>query len=348
MGKVASDKQIIKRKDDHLRINLEEDVQFKLVKTGLDDYMFSHRAIPELNLDEIDIAISFLGKTLSIPLLISSMTGGTEEAYQINQRLAECAEKYSIAIGVGSQRSAIEHPATARTFRIRDKAPTTLVFANLGAIQMNYGYGIDECLRAVEMIEADALILHFNVLQEAVQAGGETRWLGLINKIAEVSRTLNKPIIAKEVGWGFSADDISMLIDAGVSAIDTAGAGGTSWSQVEYHRAPDRKHAEVAKAFAGWGRPTVDVILDVKRISPDIPLIASGGLRNGIDIAKCIALGADICGIAGPFLKAANESIDAICEQIEIIQSQLMVAMLCAGAASLADLRSTPLLRTRG
>src|SRR4030067_1967063 len=227
---------ISERKSDHIRINLENDVRSG-VTTGLEKYRFFHRALPEINLEDVDLGLEIFGKRLQAPILISSMTGGTQEAAKINQNLAVAAQESGIAIGVGSQRAAIEHPKLASTFQLRKFAPEILLFANLGAIQLNYGYGIQECRRAVDMIEADALILHLNSLQEAVQPEGETNFAGLLHKIEMVCRALPAPVIAKEVGWGFSVEDISLLVNAGVAAIDVAGAGGTSWSQVEMHRA---------------------------------------------------------------------------------------------------------------
>ena len=201
--------------------------------TGLERYRFIHRALPEVNLDDVDLNLSLFHRCLCAPILISSMTGGTEEASRINRTLAEAAQTTGIAMGLGSQRAAIEHPELIETFRVRDVAPDILLFANLGAVQLNYGYGVDECRRAVEMIQADALILHLNAVQEAVQPEGDTRFAGLTNQIEQVCRALSVPVIAKEVGWGFSEADVRLLVNAGVSAIDVAGAGGTSWSQVE-------------------------------------------------------------------------------------------------------------------
>src|SRR5690554_348209 len=219
------------RKDDHIRINLEEHVPFPRLTTGLERYSFMHQAVPELDVAEVDLRSTFPGKPLQAPILISSMTGGTERAQGINRTLAEAAQEAGIAMGLGSQRAAIEDPSLGRTFQVREVAPDILLFANLGAVQLNYGYGVDECRRAVELIEADALVLHLNPLQEAVQPEGDTRFAGLLQRIEAVCRALPVPVIAKEVGWGFSEEDARLLAGAGVSAIDVAGAGGTSWSQ---------------------------------------------------------------------------------------------------------------------
>ncbi len=331
------------RKVDHIRINLEQNVDFPKLTTGLEKYRFLHRALPELNLDEIDTAIPLFGKTLHAPLLISSMTGGAEMAYRINTHLAEAAQEYKIAMGLGSQRAAIEDNNLAYTYQVRKVAPDIVLFANVGAVQLNYGYGIDQCQRAVDMVEADALILHFNVLQEAVQPEGDTRFAGLLQKVEQVCKNVSVPVIAKEVGWGFSITDVKNLANAGVAAIDVAGSGGTSWSEVEYHRAPTAFHARVARSFADWGIPTADAIRYAVEGAPALPVIASGGLRDGIDIAKCIALGAKIGGMAGPFLKAADKSPEAVIELIHEVIRQLKIAMLCSSAANLDQLSQTPL-----
>jgi isopentenyl-diphosphate delta-isomerase len=332
------------RKADHIRINLEENVQFPTLTTGLERYRFTHEALPELSLEAIDTCVQVFGKTLAVPVMISSMTGGTEEARTLNLRLAEAAQSHGMAMGVGSQRAAIENETLAATFQVRGVAPDILLFANLGAVQFNYGYGVEQCRGAIEMIQADALILHLNVLQEAVQPEGDTLWVGLLKKIEAVCQTVGVPVIAKEVGWGFSAETARRLVEAGVSAIDVAGSGGTSWSQVEYYRAPTAFHAQVAAAFADWGIPTAESLIQVRSVVPaGFPIFASGGLRDGIDVAKCIALGATLNGIAGPFLKAANRSPAALDEAIRVITAQLRVAMMAVGASDLAELKLSPL-----
>jgi isopentenyl-diphosphate delta-isomerase len=293
----------------------------------------------------VDTRLSLFGKTLHSPLFISSMTGGTARAKRINRHLAQAAQEYGLAMGVGSQRAALEDPTLAETFQVRDIAPGILLFANLGAIQLNYKYGLAECRRAVEMIGADALILHFNALQEAVQPEGDTNFADLIDKVAEVCTSVGVPVIAKEVGWGFSPQDVKLLAEAGISAIDVAGAGGTSWSEVEYHRAPTAFHAQVARSFADWGIPTAQALIYAHQAAPHLPIFASGGLRDGIEVAKCVALGARLGGIASSFLKAADQSVAAVGELIRILNTQLRVAMFCAGAGDLSALRQTPLLK---
>jgi isopentenyl-diphosphate delta-isomerase len=333
------------RKLDHIRINLEEQVQFPRLRTGLDEVRFIHQALPELDLDRVDTRVRFLGKDLQAPLLISSMTGGTAEAYAINLNLARAAQALGVAMGLGSQRAAIEDPSLVETFRVRHVAPDILLFANLGAIQLKYGYGLSECERAVEMVEADALILHLNPLQEAVQPEGDRNWSGLVDNIETVCRSLSVPIIVKEVGWGLSADAVRQLLGAGVSALDVAGAGGTSWSEVEYHRAPTEAHARVAAAFADWGLSTLESLLITRREAPRMPVIASGGIRTGIDVAKVLALGASLAGMAGPFLKAAVQSSETVEALITEVATVLRVAMFAAGAANLSQLAETPVIR---
>ncbi|MBU1659979.1 MAG: type 2 isopentenyl-diphosphate Delta-isomerase [Chloroflexi bacterium] len=335
------------RKADHIRINLQEDVRSGL-STGLEGYRFTHQALPELNLDDVDATLSLFERRLQAPILISSMTGGTPEAGAVNRALAAAAQETGIAMGVGSQRAAIEHPELAATFQVRQVAPDVLLFANLGAVQLNYGYGVDHCRRAVEMIAADALILHLNPLQEAVQPDGDTRFAGLLHKIEAVCKALRAqgiPVIVKEVGWGISEQAARQLVDAGVSAINVAGAGGTSWAQVEMHRAQDESQARLAAAFLNWGIPTAESILQVRRAAPEIPIFASGGLRTGLDIAKCVALGATLGGMAVPFLKAAVHSIEVTVQTIHEVQREIQVAMFAAGAKNLKELQNTPLVK---
>ena len=335
MAKVAP---IEERKTDHIRINLEEDVSSGMT-SGLERYHFTHEALPEMALTDVDLGLTLFKKHLRAPILISSMTGGTEEAGRINQRLAEAAQETGIAMGVGSQRAAIEDSKQVATFKIcRDVAPDALLFANIGAVQLNYGYGIDECRRAVDMLAADALILHLNPLQEAVQAGGDTNFAGLAKKIEEVCKRLEVPVIAKEVGWGISERTAKLLAKCGVGVIDVAGAGGTSWSQVEMHRAPDEFTRELAATYINWGINTADSILNVKRAAPKMIIFASGGLKNGLDIAKSIALGATLGGMATPFLRNAMISTEKTIEMVDLIKSQLEVTLFSSGISDLTQL----------
>jgi len=333
------------RKSDHLVINLNEDVDFDGITSGLERYRFVHQAVPELNLRDIDLHTEFLGKRMAVPLLISAMTGGTPEAREINLRLAAAAQAAGIGMGVGSQRAAIEDPSLADSYQVRSAAPDIILLANLGAIQLNHGYRIDQCRQAIEMIEADALVLHLNPLQEALQSGGDTDFAGLLQAIESVCRALEVPVIAKEVGWGISERAARQLANAGVYAIDVAGAGGTSWSTVEMHRAPTERDRQIAAAFSGWGIPTAESLLMTRRGAPRLPIIASGGIRDGISVAKALALGASLCGMARPFLQAAADSRNAVAQIIDIVTAQLRIAMQAAGAASIDVLRRTSLQR---
>jgi isopentenyl-diphosphate delta-isomerase len=327
------------RKSEHIKINLEQDVRSELTN-GLERYHFVHEALPELELEAVDTSLTLFGKKLSAPILISSMTGGTEEAGKINQHLAEAAQECSLAMGVGSQRAALEDQHQVHTYAIvRKVAPDILLFSNLGAVQFNYGYGIDDCRRAVDMIQADALILHLNPLQEALQEGGNTNFAGLAKKIKALCKRLEVPVIAKEVGWGISERMAKILAECGVSAIDVAGAGGTSWSQVEMLRAQDDFARNLAATFAGWGIPTAESILNVKKAAPGMTIFASGGLKNGLDIAKCISLGATLGGMAGPFLKAAAVSKKKTVEMILLTKRQIQVTMFAAGAGTIKKLQ---------
>lgn len=332
------------RKRDHVQINLAEDVAGAL-PNGFEAYAFVPEALPDLDLAQVSTATALFGRRLAGPLLISSMTGGSADVAGLNRRLAEAAQACGVAMGVGSQRAALEDPSLAATFRVRDAAPDILLLANLGAAQLNTGYGVDACRRAVEMIEADALVLHLNALQEAVQPEGDTRWSGLLGRIERVARTLGVPVVAKEVGWGISGATARRLVDAGVAAIDVAGAGGTSWSQVEMHRAPTAAGRAVAAAFAGWGLPTAASLAAVRAAVPGVPVIASGGIRDGVEVAKAVALGAALAGMAGPLLRAADA--DAAVEAIDVVLRTLAVAMFAVGAVDLQALRDSPALVRR-
>lgn len=331
------------RKADHIRICLDDTVQCKTASTGLERFSFRHCCLPELDYDALDLETLFLGRQLSAPLLISSMTGGTELAKVINSRLAKVAQHHGIAMGVGSQRVALEKPEISDTFAVRTFAPDAFLMANLGAVQLNYGYGVDQCRRVVDTLEANALILHLNPLQECVQSHGDRNFRGILSKIAELCRQLSVPVIVKEVGNGISGQVAQRFLDVGVSAIDVAGAGGTSWAKVEGERALDARQQRLGNTFAEWGLPTADCIREVREVSKTVPLIASGGLRTGLDAAKAIALGADIAGMAYPFLTAAHDSETALYELTECLIAELKTVLLCTGSASLSDLKNAEL-----
>ncbi len=332
------------RKRAHIDAVLSEDVGAKGITTGFEHVYFDHVALPEIDLDAINMRSPVFGKTLAAPLLISSMTGGTDIAQNINRHLAEAAQEMEIAMGVGSQRAAIVDPLFADTFRVRSVAPDILLFANLGAIQFNYGFTPDDARKAVDMIGADALFLHLNPLQEAVQAEGDRNWAGVLEKIGELAGASDVPVIVKEVGNGISGALARRLADVGVAGIDVAGAGGTSWSEVEAHRQLDEKMRRVAHSFAGWGIPTARALTDVRAALPNTPVIASGGVRTGIDAAKAIRLGADLVGIGAPALGLAMETSKAVENQLSAVVEELKIAMFCTGSRDIPALRQAVLL----
>jgi isopentenyl-diphosphate Delta-isomerase len=332
------------RKKEHLELCLDTDRVTGSSGTGLDRYRFLHNALPDLDIAELDLSTTFLGKRLKAPILISSMTGGFDLARKINRNLAAAAQELGLAMGVGSQRVALEEPAVADSFQVRDVAPDILLLRNLGAVQLNYGYTVDHCRKAMEMIQADALILHLNVLQEAVQPEGNRNFKGLTEKIANICSSIACPVMAKEVGNGISAEVAVKLRGAGVAAIDVAGKGGTSWYSVEAQRAAkEGKPAETT--FANWGIPTEEALVAVRQAVPDLQIVASGGIRTGLDIAKSIALGADLAAFGQPLLASALESSDKVIEFLGGIIYEIKVAMLCVGAPDLTALKKIKLVR---
>ena len=331
------------RKDDHLEINLNKDVSSG-VSTGLESFTFLHQALPEIDLSDVDLSLSLFGKRLRAPVLISSMTGGSPKAARYNQLLAAAAQEFGLAMGVGSQRAALENPELVGTYDVRSYAPDALIFANLGAVQLNKGYGIEECRRAVNMIRADALILHLNPLQEALQPEGDTNFRGLLARIETVCEELPVPVIVKEVGWGINAALARRLLDAGVSAIDVAGAGGTSWSQVEMYRQSDPWRANLAGSFREWGIPTARCLQEIKSELPQALLFASGGLQNGIDIAKTLALGATLGGMAGPFIRAADAGYTRLRDLIKMTIAEIRICLFACGRRDLNSFDRSVLL----
>ncbi|MEE8594873.1 MAG: type 2 isopentenyl-diphosphate Delta-isomerase [Gemmatimonadota bacterium] len=327
------------RKAEHIRLALDAGNQAG--RSFFDDYAFEHNALPEIALDDIDLSVEFLGKRIEAPLLVSCMTGGTEAAGEINRNLARAAEDRRIALGVGSQRKAIEDPLQAASFQVRDLAPSIPLLANLGAVQLNYGYGIAECRAAVEMIDADALAFHLNVLQEAIQPEGDTDFSDLLPKLGGIARELEVPVIAKEIGCGISGGTARALAEQGIRIIDTAGLGGTSWARIEARRADD---VEIGELFVDWGVPTPVSIQEVAAV-PGVTVIGSGGIRSGLDAAKAIALGAHLVGTAYPLLKPATVSAEAVIERVGRIVDELRIAMLCVGTRTIDELRRVDLLK---
>lgn len=335
------------RKTEHIRLCLEEQVNAEGIRTGFEKYVFRHNALPELNFDDISLKTTFLGAPIRTPLLISSMTGGSKLAGEINMRLAEAAERRGWTMGVGSIRAAVERDELAPTFAVRRFAPSIPVIANLGAVQLNYGYGPEDCRRAVDIAGADMLVLHLNGLQEVFQPEGNTSFGGLLSRIEQVCKALPVPVGVKEVGWGIDGGTAKRLRGAGVAFIDVAGAGGTSWSQVEKFRSGDLVRRAAAEAFADWGIPTAECIREVRAAVPDAALIGSGGLNTGVDAAKALALGADLAGFGRALLEPAvhsEERLDALLERVEF---ELRTAMFGIGAGSIPALRNTARLVRR-
>ncbi len=327
------------RKAEHLQINVERDVAGKGIDNGLGAWQFVHRALPEIDFDEPDPSTEIFGRRLRAPLLISCMTGGAAEAQRINARLARVAQRHGIAMGLGSGRALIESPNLLETFDVRGEAPDILIFANIGAVQLNKGYGIEECRRLMQSLRADALVLHLNPLQEALQPEGDTCFRGLLRKIADLCDAADFPVVVKEVGWGIAAGEVRALFAAGVAAVDVAGAGGTSWSEVERHRIEEPWRARVAGSFADWGIPTARCLIESRAVAPNDLIFASGGIKTGVEIAKALALGADLVGIAGPFLRAAHESENAADELARALIEEIRIVMFCIGARTPVELR---------
>lgn len=334
----------VQRKQDHLDIALTRDVSSGL-DTGLGAVRLRHCALPDLALAAVSTATEFMGRRLATPLLISAMTGGTAEGGRINRNLAQAAQSRRVALALGSGRVALVEPSTLETLAVRELAPDVPLFANLGAVQLNYGLTTDDCRRLVDLLQADGLILHLNPLQEALQTGGDTDFRGLLPKIAAVCTALPVPVIVKEVGWGLSGPTAAALASAGVAALDVAGAGGTSWSEVERHRAADASAARVALPFRDWGLSTVESLLETVAACPHLPIIASGGICTGVDALKCLALGARAVGMAGGLLQAAATSAAAVQDAIDVFSAQLTIAMFAAGVGDVAAIDASIILR---
>lgn len=330
---------IAQRKQQHLDI-LSNDPQVERHGSGFERIRLTHRALPDLNLDDIDTRCEFLGKTLSFPLIISSMTGGgDEQQHLINQRLAQAAEFCGVGMAVGSQRIMFGHKKAQQSFELRPHAPETVLLANLGAVQLNKGFTLEHCQSAVDILEADGLYLHLNPLQEAIQPEGDTDFKHLHHLISATCKNLSVPVLLKEVGCGLSPADIALGKQAGVHYFDVAGRGGTSWSRIEHHRR-DNPDDTLGLLFQDWGLTTVEALTLAQQTHPDITLIASGGIRNGIDIAKAVILGAQVCGIAAPLLKPAQQSTQAVIHAIDTLQRQYQTALFLLGCQNHQDIHN--------
>lgn len=334
---MADSSDIVARKDQHLDLALAQ--QTRRDPSPFDRIRLEPCALPEIALGEVDLSVRFLGRGLRAPLIISSMTGGPARGEQVNRHLAEAAGELGIALAVGSQRVALEGAGDGGLSpALRRAAPNALLLANLGGAQVAHGYGLDAAQRAVEMIGADGLIIHLNALQEAIQPGGDRDWRGVLAGIERLARNLGAPIVVKEVGFGISGAVARRLEACGVAAIDVAGVGGTDWAAIEGARSGSVQGAALADAFRGWGLPTPAAIRSVRAACPTLPLIGSGGIRNGVDAAKAIALGADMVGQAGGVLDAALHSAEAVVEHFSRVIQQLRIASFCTGARDLAAL----------
>ncbi|MEM9844150.1 MAG: type 2 isopentenyl-diphosphate Delta-isomerase [Pseudomonadota bacterium] len=334
--------QVDTRKSDHLRA-IADDPGIERAGAGFDAIRLAHRALPELDLDAVDTSTSFLGKPLRLPLLISSMTGGGDQDIRsINRNLAEAAEACGVALAVGSQRVMFTNPEARESFDLRSYAPSTVLVSNIGAVQLNKGFGPTETDAAVEVLQADGIYLHLNPLQEAIQPEGDRDFSGLGQKIGELSAQSSVPVLLKEVGAGLGPEDIRIGLKAGIRHFDVAGRGGTSWSRIEYHRRTEDEDT-LGLLFQDWGRTTVEALRDAQPVlqpcRDSVTLIASGGIRSGIDMAKAMVLGADLCGIAAPFLKAAQDSTEAVIRQIEKTEREFRTAMFLLGCGDCRSLQ---------
>lgn len=337
------------RKSDHIKICLEENVHHCHATTGFEDIYFVHKALPEIERSKVNLTTTAFDHKFSVPLMVEAMTGGIVDAMKINAAIASAVEELGLGMGVGSQRAAIEKQSLEKTFAIaRKKAPTAFLVANIGGPQLVKGYGVKEAKKAVDMMNADALAIHLNALQEVVQPEGETSFKGVLNKIGEISQALDVPVIVKETGAGVAAEEAKLIASMGVAGIDIAGVGGTSWAAVEYHRAKkkhDELHQGLGNVFWDWGIPTAISLVETSQ-SVSTTIIASGGIRTGIDVAKALSLGANLAGMAHPILFAATKGPREVRKTLQVTIEGLKNAMFLVGAKSVLDLIEVPLVMT--
>jgi len=338
-----------KRKADHIRISLEKDVQARKTTTCFEDIHLIHKALPEINKQEINLSTEVFNHKFSAPLIVGAITGGTPEATRINAAIAEAVEELGLGMGVGSQRAAIEDKKLEKTFTIaRKKAPNAFLIANIGGVQLVNGYSIKEVEKAVAMIEADAIAIHLNPLQEAIQPEGQTNFRGILEKISEIAEKIDKPLIVKETGAGIAAEEAKKLETVGVNGIDVSGAGGTSFAAVEYYRVKGPKNSfqrRLGDVFWDWGIPTAISVVEVSQ-SVKIPVIASGGVRDGVDMAKALALGANLTSLSQPILQAAVKGARETKNVLSLLIEELRNAMFLVGANSVQELHKVPLVIT--
>lgn len=339
--------QIENRKAEHIKISLKENIQARNVRTGFNDIHLIHQALPGIDRDRISLSTRVFGHDFSAPILVGAMTGGTEDAMKINTSISEAVEELGLGMGVGSQRAAIERPELESTYKIvREKAPGAFIVANIGAPQLVKGYGLREVKRAVEMIEANALAIHLNPLQEAIQPEGEAKYSGVLKQIEEVTDDIDIPVIVKETGAGISAEVAKKLEDAGVRGIDVSGAGGTSWAAVEYYRAEIHKdvfHKRLGSSFWDWGIPTAASIVEVSQ-STKVTVIASGGVRTGTNVAKSITLGSDLVSMSTPILLPATRNSNEVKKTLHFIIEELRNAMFLVGTSNVDDLKKVSIV----
>lgn len=337
------------RKNSHIRICLDENVDYySNASNGFAFYNLEHDALPEIKKSEIDLSVELLGKKLRAPLLVGAMTGGTERAAELNRRLAAAAEKCGVGFALGSQRKMLEDDSTVSTYAAREWAPKLpLLIGNIGAVQLNYGVGASELRKMVESVGCDALNFHLNPLQEAIQPEGDTNFSGLVSKISDAIPKVGVPVLLKEVGAGLSEATLKKIVALPIAGVETAGAGGTSWSKIESLRTADPIQRATGELFATWGIPTADSVIACRKFLPGKIVIASGGIRNGMEIAKALVLGADAAALALPILKAAEQSIELAVQAIEQIIEELRVAMFVTGSSSVTELKKKRILSNR-
>ena len=340
-------KQTENRKAEHIKICLDEKAQARKATTGFEDVQFVHRALPEVDKAKIDLSTTVFGHKFSAPLIVGAMTGGVAEATRINAAIAEAVETLHLGMGLGSQRAAIENPKLAETFSVaRKKAPTAFLIANIGGIQLVHGCGVKDVKKAVEMIDADAVAVHLNALHEAIQPEGQTNFKGVLAKICEVAGELDKPVIVKETGAGIAAEDAKKLEKAGVKAIDVGGTGGTSFAAVEYYRSEvNSVQRFLGDVFWDWGIPTAVSLVETTQ-TVKIPVVASGGVRSGMDVAKSLALNACLASVCQPALEAAVKGAKATERMLSLLIEELRTGMFLVGAEKVQSLAKMPLVVT--
>lgn len=335
------------RKNSHIQICLEDQVEFiSNDANGFASYRFDHDCLPEIKRSEVTLETVLFGKKLAAPLFVGAMTGGTDRAAEINRRLALVAEKCKIGFALGSQRKMLEKPETRASYAVREHAPSLpLLVGNIGAVQLNYGVKAQDVKKLIDDVGCDAFNFHLNPLQEAIQPEGDTDFSDLISKLQNVIPALGVPVLLKEVGSGISETAAQKIKNLPLAGIETSGLGGTSWAKIESLRTTDPVQRATGELFARWGVPTAESVVNCRKHLPNFKVIASGGMRNGIEAAKAVALGADGVAFALPILKAAEKSVEAAEEALLQIIEEMRTALFLTGSRNLAELRKRPLRR---